>query len=151
MIIKRTNDHELIRRIWIHPEIYTLTIDDGCPKDPQNLIMPDLTNSYCLIGVENPDIIGLFVFIPFNHCTVIGHMMVLPEHRGDISRRAGLSAINWIKENTKYTKIIGFTPDCNVAALRYIEKLGFKQEGCLSKSYLRDGKYHNQIISALSL
>lgn len=140
-MITQTTDIELIGRILNHPQVYDSIIDDTC-------VPPCVANPSHLY-LTNDEKTGLLVASHVNGVTCEVHIAVLPELWGRATRfvKDGLA---WGFENLKYSKYIGFTPVYNRPAVALAKRCGFKEEGRLTNSFLKNWELHDQIIFGLS-
>ena len=140
-MIKRTTDMELISKILNHPQVFDWITDDvspcPCVPNPNHLHLVDETGTMLLTATH------------VNGITCEVHIAALPESWG---RAVSFfkECISWGFENTRYTKVIGFTPAYNRAALALAKRAGFKEEGRIKNSFLKNWELHDQIVFGLS-
>lgn len=140
-MIKRTTDVELVSRILNHPKVFDWISDDMSPKP----CVPNPNNLY----VTNEEETGILIAAYVNGITCEVHMAALPELWGRMTPFVK-EGIKWCFDNTRFTKIIGFTPVYNRAALALAKRSGFKEEGRLKNSFLKNWELHDQIVFGLS-
>ncbi len=140
-MVKRTTDMELVSRILNHPQVFDGITDDLSPKP----CVPDPTHLF----VVNEERTGLCQVTPFTGTTCVVHIAALPKLWGRFAPFVK-EVIEWGWENTRYTKIIGFTPACNRAALALARRAGFKEEGRITKSFLKNWELYDMIVFGLS-
>lgn len=58
-------------------------------------------------------------------------------------------AIIWGFKYLPYKKFIAFIPEYNKRVISFVEKIGFKKEGVLTKSFLKNWKIQDQLIYGL--
>jgi hypothetical protein len=137
----RTNDMESLFKIFNHPLVYDMISDDSSVPPYR----PDPNHFF----VMNEDKTGAIRIDPVNGITCEVHIACMPEMWG---RATGFikGAIAWGFENTPYSKIITYIPEYNRAAIALTKRCGFKEEGRLTKSFLKRWEFHDQILFGLS-
>ena len=132
MNIERTFDNKLIKSILSIPEIWE-TISEPGDTVPDEYSVDE---SYYLIGVND---LGEAVGLVIAHNTSIGvpqiHVQVLPEHRKQYADEFGRKALEWVWMNTDISKLIAFIPEIYPNVKVYSERVGFNEEGFLTKTY----------------
>jgi RimJ/RimL family protein N-acetyltransferase len=141
-MVERTTDMELISMILNHPKVYDLITDDASVPP----CVPNMNNLYLTNETRN----GILTASHVNGITCEVHIAVLPELWG---RATGFfkECIAWGFENTRYMKVIGFTPVYNRAAISLAKRCGFKEEGRLKDSFLKNWELHDQIVFGISI
>lgn len=137
-----------IKNVLQHPSVYPHTINDSLPKVPPESFGEIFIND--AIYVLAPNKWSVFIFIPFSVYLYHAHIAVLPEGRGRAGIRAGKAATSWMFQNTPCLKIMGFTSVKNKPALSFSRCCGYNEEGVLTKSILKDGELHDQIIFGIT-
>ena len=56
-----------------------------------------------------------------------------------------------VKENYDIIKLVGMTPEYNKPALKMAEHMGFKQEGKITKCFIKNNMIYDIIITGLNL
>lgn len=72
------------------------------------------------------------------------------QHQG-IGSQLMNEVLNWARESSGLRKIILAVFDDNIHAIKLYESAGFRKEGFLEKSYLIDGRQHQQIIMGMDI
>lgn len=142
------SDADIVKKIYGHEDIWPYIVDDGSP-DIDKLNFADVLknpNIYFLIVEENDYPVALFLFHPWNSITYEMHSAVLPEYRGAGSKEAAYLAGMWMFNNTSCLKIVTLVPKPNYAARALAKICGMKQEGYISKSFLKNGTLFDQYI-----
>ena len=145
MIIKQTNNLDLIKRIFCDPEIYARISDDGSPESKDfNPVKPCDYVYYLTDDSET----CLVYFHWKNSVTLEGHIQILKNHR-DKAMEFGSLAKKWVWDNTEAQKIEVTIPVIYQDVLKFIQKQGFKLEGLSKNSYLKNDKLHDQVYLGL--
>ena len=132
MKIERTFDSKLIKSILSVPEIWE-TISEAGDTVPDEY---NVDESYYLIGVSGSgEAVGLVIV----HNTSIGvpqiHVQVLPQHRKKHADEFGGKSLEWVWMNTDISKLMAFIPEIYLNVKAYSERMGFKEEGFLTRTY----------------
>lgn len=140
MITKATN-LEAIARIFNHPKVAGWVSDDLSifPYVP----LPEhcyLTNDGQNAAVRVDKLNGI---------TCMVHIGTLPEMRGQTVAFAK-EGIAWVFKNTAYVKIVSLAPEFNRAAIVFGKRCGFKIEGKITKSFIKNWELYDQVILGLS-
>jgi len=130
--------------------IFQNSVDDRYPVEKRyqmgRLVLSDPRN-WVLMPNDN----CVFVAVPVDDTVFDVHVAVTEEGRGLEAVKAARAAIDWFFEhNEEAGCLIGFTPAENRAAVLFARVTGFKRVGVLFNSFLKDGRYQDQIISGLS-
>ncbi len=140
-------DIEAVDRVLKHTSVYNRIFDDNCPK-VESFSAEKLLQSDCHIIMANKDTI--FVFIPHNSSTFDVHVTSTPEGRKDKAIKSGYDATEYaFTQIDGCKKLICFIPEIYKNVMRYVEKLGFEEEGVITESYLKNDKLHNEHIYGL--
>lgn len=140
-MIERATDMNSVSRILNHPKVSKWMLDD-CTVLPYT---PDPAHMFII----NEGKTGLVRIEPLNGVTCMVHIATLPEMRGQTVAFVK-ECLDWLFENTLFSKVIGMTPECNRAAIVFGKRCGFKVEGKVTKSFLKNWKLHDQVIFGLS-
>jgi len=141
------DDREKIQRVLEHPDVFKWMADDyanlGDVSRAVEVFLTSPKSIYVLMPVE-----GLVrIFIARSTTTYEGHGFAIPEIRGAQATTNGIiDGLQWMFKNTEAKKIFAFIPDDNKRAIRFAHKVGYKTEGVLTKSLVRDGKLYDQIL-----
>jgi hypothetical protein len=137
----RTTDMEAVSRIFNHPKVYEWVSDDTSVPP----YVPDPNHLYLM----NEEKTGAVRIDQLNGITCMVHIGALPELWGRATSFVK-EGVTWVFENTPYTKIVSFAPECNRTAVFFGKRCGFKIEGKVTKSFLKDWKLHDQVVFGLS-
>ena len=132
MRIERTYDKELIKGIMSIPEIWA-TISEPGEAIPDEY---NVDEAFYLIGLDDDnEVVGLFIV----HDTSIGipqcHVQVIPEKRKEHTDQFGRDSIDWIWSYTYINKMMAFIPEVYPNVKAFSERMGFVEEGFLTKTY----------------
>lgn len=130
-----------VARIINHPQVYNMISDD--------LSQPPYVPRPYEFYVINEEKTGVIRIDPMNGIMCQVHTSCMPELWGH-AKDFVAEAIAWGWENTRYSKIISFVPDFNPLAARLCQMCGFKKEGVIKKSFLKNFKLYDQTIYGLS-
>lgn len=133
---------EVIENIILHPKVVNWLTDDKS-KHYDVVIHPQI---YYLVNEANTGVIRVD---PMNSITCSLHMATLPELWGH-GHEFAQEALEWGFKNTLYQKIVGIIPTYNERIIKLVKDLGFKQEGVLTKSFLKNWVLADQLIFGLS-
>lgn len=137
------NDLDLINRVILDAAVNDDISDDAS----KNLAISELPLNFECLGIyQDDEIKGLFMLIPQNAVTAEIHTCLLL--RGKAAFKAGQLLLEYLF--SKYQKAISYTPSNNRKALIYAIGLGFKKEGVLTQSFLKNGELLNQTLVGLT-
>ena len=140
-MINRATDMEAVSRIFNHPKVYEWVSDDSAIPP----YIPDPGHFYLMN--EEKTVVGRID--QMNGVTCIIHIASFPEMLGSVYPFM-IEGRDWLFKNTSYVKIVGIVPEYNKAAIALGKRCGFKIEGKITKSFLKDWVLHDQIIFGLS-
>ncbi len=133
MLLTRTQDLELVRRVVLDPSVLPGVVDDGMDVAAWT---PPAHGIYLKIG----DLLGIFCLVPMSTATIEAHTMILPAGRGPLALDATRAAMQWVWDNTRFERIVTQVPDYNRAARMLAIKTGMTEYGYNPGSYLKGGK-----------
>lgn len=140
-------DFDILNAIVREESVYRACSDDFAP-DAQAF---DLTGAGMLfVLVRAGGMIAGFYALHF-HSAIMAeiHTCILPRFRGDTAARAARKIIAWVFEQTQCLKLITLVPECNKVAAAYARRAGLVDEGLLTKSFLKGGVLHDQLLLAI--
>lgn len=143
------NDITFVHNLLTDNSILPYIIEDGFTDKMKNEMAYTLLNNKN-IYVLSPSINSIFVLVPHNFTTCVGHVNILPKGRGCKGIKDEKKAIDWIFTNTKYQKIIGWTPESYKHVIRFHKLCGFKYEGCNQSCVLKDGELQNEVLLGIT-
>lgn len=148
--IRRTRDYAdvfaIARDPWIWP-----AWSGGQRTPPAECPIPVAPQrEYWLIASDSKGPFGVVRYEHRSKVAIEGHFGFRRRAWGERAKVAGEMAIEWLFTGTPYLKIVGFTPACNRAALRYNERLGFVPEGLCTKAHLYDGEIVDLVMFGLT-
>ena len=140
--IKRTRDIDVINKIMLRDDIFSVISEDGVTKEEQRF---DVYNEYWLQVIFNGESIGLYNLHYTNQSTLQAHAHILPEFRVRHSNDSILKIYEWVIDNCKEStvKFISEIPSIYPNVLRFCLSNGFTHEGVNRQSYLKNGRIHD--------
>jgi len=117
--------------------------DDNSPQDYQTVIHPQI------VYLIDEDHTGVIRLDPMNSVTCSVHIATRPEMWGR-GHQFAKDVMKWGFKNTLYQKVVGIIPGYNDRVIKLVKDLGFKQEGMITKSFLKRWKLHDQLIFCLN-
>lgn len=137
------NDIKVINRVILDAAVNDDISDDAS----KNHELQQLPHTFECLGIyQDEEIKGLFMLVPQNAVTAEIHTCLLL--RGRAAFKAGQLLLEYLF--SKYQKAISYTPSNNRKALIYAIGLGFKKEGILTQSFLKNGELLNQTLVGLT-
>lgn len=143
-MIERTFDEEFISRIALNEEIIDDMLQDG------ESIADCGFNFEQTVYLKYKDF-GLFILKPITNTVVDIHPVFLKGQRSEAVKAMGL-ALNWIFENchSMLNKVVAQFPANRKEIKLYALKCGFKVEGINRESFLKNGKYLDQVMVGIT-
>lgn len=132
MIVTRTRDKKTLAKILNHPKVTDYLRDDFSADGHYTPYVAEM-----IIYLIDPAKTGVTRFEPMNGACCQAHIATLPAMWGNASDFAK-SCIEWIFKHTRYQKIVGMVPAYNTHTLNLVNKIGMRQEGLITKSFLKD-------------
>lgn len=148
IVVYRTHDMNLVKSLSTRPDIYPLIIDDGCPK-AEDYHPIDSSHRYFLVPwlIDiKPIPMGIVAFYALGHVLFEGHIFILPEYQHKLSLEIGQKSLEWLWSHTYAQKVVTFIPITKPHVIKYVTKLGFKEEGFCPGSFSSDQKIIDQYI-----
>ena len=78
------------------------------------------------------------------------HVSMLPQALGPRAREAGVAVVPWLWEHTPALRLVCHISAANTLAIRYAERMGLEQYGLNPKSWMKDGKLHDEVLLGIS-
>ena len=148
MTFERTEDWAEVKRIITHPKIYKWVSDDYSPA-PENY-EPSADNIHILVK-DGAQTLGMWVFSGENGVCWKIHTCLLPEAWGEKAKRAAAELGPWLWATyPRCYKVITDVPSYNRLALQFAKLVGMKEFGVNFRSYMKNGKLHDQIMLGIS-
>jgi len=140
-MINRTINKEDIAKVINHPKVWNMVSDDLSQKP----YVPSDDNVYLMDDKK----LGVVEIEAVNGITCMIHIATLPELWG---KAEGFipEILSWIFTKTRFMKIIAFIPAYNKLTIRLAKKSGMEKEGCISRSFLKWWKFHDQEVYGLT-
>jgi len=134
-MMERTYDKELITSIVM--PLFDDVVEDNTSESCFELDV----NADCWLSCDDK---ALFHIKPFNRTTLDLHCYIPKEHRNQ-SKKYGLMALDWIKDNAPqmYKKVITQSPSIYRHIKIYVKSLGFKDEGCYKGAFLKNNRLYD--------
>jgi RimJ/RimL family protein N-acetyltransferase len=142
-MISRSIDKAKIKGIINHPQVINWVTDDPFPTDYDPVIVPNII--YLVDETQE----GVIRLDQVNSIMCGVHIATTPKMWGE-GHTFVSEAISWVCANTMYQKAIAMIPAFNERTIKLVERAGFKKEGVLTKSFMKNWKLHDQIIYGLS-
>ena len=145
MIVERTFDVDLIESVLLRPEIKAVISEDGVDE-----FKPNVNDDIWLV-MSDGDVIAVYHLQRLNGIMLQIHANVLPEHRKQHAKETGQKALDWIVENLpEIHKVVAFIPALYPNVRDFTASFGFKIEGVLTQSHLKNGVLHDQWILGIT-
>lgn len=141
-MIYNCRNKQIIENIVLHPKVIDWLTDDNS-KNYEAIIHP---NTYYLVNEQNSGVVRVD---PINSITCSVHIATLPELWGK-GHKFVAEAIQWGFTNTLYQKIVGIIPAYNDRVIKLVKDFNFRQEGVLTKSFLKNWVLADQLIFSLN-
>lgn len=119
-------------------------VEDDTSPDCFNLDV----ESDCWISSDDG---AIFQLSPYNRTTIDMHCYI-PKNIRCNSEKLGKEALKWLKDNapSMYSKVITTTPSFNRHISIFLLRMGFKEEGRITKCFTKNGVQHDIIYYGLS-
>jgi hypothetical protein len=134
-------DKEEIEAMVNSPEIYRWLTDDLSPEV--------FTCDDNAIYLSNEDRSGIVKLETLNGVTAQVHVAAFRRLLGR-TRNFVREALEWGFDNTTLMKIITFIPSYNRLALKLAQRSGFREEGIMTRSFLKDWILYDQYIYGIT-
>lgn len=136
-------DFAIINQIAAHKAILPFISDDGVINSEIDFSKSPMF--FVLIRCDEQ--VAGFYGLQFHNSVMLEiHTCLLPEFRGTCGNLAAKKIIALLFENTVCRKLITYVPSFNRPALVYAKRAGLQVEGCIKKSFLKDGILFDQIL-----
>lgn len=141
MIIRATNKESLTKLL----ELDDLW-DDMLEEGNQKVISSDSNTWYLPILKTKDEIAGVAIAQWLGNNLITWHFGLLKKYRGPDSYKYGLEAKQFIDDIRPGIKHITLVPEYKKDAIRFAQKVGFKETHRIKQSILKDGKHYSRII-----
>jgi len=136
-------DVPVLNDVYAHDDVWPWISDDYTPEKARYTLGSEVVSlPRSLILTDGKGVAFLFKII--NGITFDVHIAILPDARGTHGIECGKMAVEWIFKYTTCRKIIGYLPVTNRRAIHYALKCGFEKEGCIKKSFFKNGELIDQ-------
>ena len=148
-MIKRCtiDDLEFVDAVLTHPAIYPHISDDYSPSIKEFTAKPLLKRPACYVLMYKD--YGLVLSQPMNGTMFDTHITMLPEHRGKDAIEASDGFAHYLFTETTCEKIMAIIPELFPNVMNFVQRIGFKAEGHLTKSIKKNGKLIDQYVFGL--
>ena len=145
--IERCFDPALVTEIITNPKIYPHVSDDYSPPQDEFTAERLVQNAwiYFLTPIFEERTVGVFMVHGHNGVMYEVHTCILPEFWGK-SVEAAKVGTQWMFENTPCRKLITLVPVYNRLAYRLALRAGMKDQGIITKSFLKNGTLFDQYV-----
>ena len=147
LTVERSVNYALLDYIAKEPSIWEATRDDFPPDD---YTVPQGNGIYYLLAHDGDDLLGFCAFWPQNAVCFDAHLCFRPCAYGKRASFAFRIMLNWMWINTKAQRIVGSIPVYNRLAIAFCKRAGGTVYGVNPKSWVRDGKLHDQVLIGMS-
>jgi RimJ/RimL family protein N-acetyltransferase len=151
LIISRTRDIELIKKLSNYPGIYEQIIDDGCPQNKEDWLPENDHHKYYLVPWINENNewvpIGVIGYYRINHILYDAHIFILPPYQAKMTVEIAKKTKQWMFDNSPCQCIIAYVPANKPNVLKFALRAGMKTVGVLPKSF----SYQRQIVDQIIL
>lgn len=147
--VRETDDKEEAWRIMTTPEMWSRIAVDGeeiCDFEPE-----DIPDDYRMLIIDTPHgTAGLYIFHPrdvFETSWQL-HAHMLEAFRGRYTAASSPKVMQWAFDNlpAHAENLAAIVPLCFQEVIAYVERNGFKDEGYVKETVMRDGKEIRQRI-----
>lgn len=141
--VRRTFDHDEIRSVFTHPDIWATIAEDSQNPD---LFTPD-TEKELFMAVDSPDgLIGIYAFRVVNSAELDIHAQILPEHRKKYALASGKAILQWFYHDApaRFVKLTAQVPFKYPNVKNFCESVGMQIEGINRQSYRKGGEIYDQ-------
>lgn len=149
MLVERTRDYQLVRKLATDPAIFPHICDDYT-RDPAKW-SPIESELVCyLVAKDHRGAFGFGIFIPDTWTCWKAHCGFLPRSYGAISQASFKEMLRWMWANTKAARIVGEVCEENRRAVQFALRAGFMAYGVNRGSRLRGGILRDQVCLGIS-
>ncbi len=149
MRLYQSTDLALIKRIVTAPSVYPMVTEDDAPA-PSDYDPPFTEAITYLIVEENEEPVGLFALVQKNSIMVELHTCLMSACRGKDALKAVNQMIDYVWNNTPFSRIVTMVATFNRPALLFALKTGFSKYGLNPQSYVKDGVLWDTVMLGLT-
>lgn len=144
--IERITDFRIALAILKNEVIVSEIYEDGA-----FLEIPDLINEYWVAGYIDGNLAGCYRIHPMGGVLWQIHCRILPDFRQKWSEKISVCVLCWSFENIEnLQRIMCFVPACHRNVALHCKRVGFRKNGTLSASYVKDGQLVDQDIYSIN-
>lgn len=147
--IEETRDFALVRSIFTDPKIYERAAEDGAISREDFQPCQLLGIHYVVIKLGGTPA-GVWMLVPHSAVCFEIHTAILPWFRGRPALTAVALLKEWLWSSTACLRLITNVPAYNREAAMFSRMAGMTLFGNNERSFLKDGKLHDQLMFGLS-
>lgn len=151
------DDAQAITELMRHDDIWPWVSDDNCDDVPADVVQQSLvfyieTGVMPILMFMDGDILaGTLILHPMNTVTCELHIGIHPDYRGEKALRFVSLAKQWCLQYGRWRKFIILVPTYNIRARALAIRAGMTREGLVTRSFFRNGKWHDQYLYGINL
>lgn len=148
MYIRQVTDIHEISRVFNHYDIFQYISDDLTPFP----YIPDIEDTIYLgysLEKDSLDLVGIISATKLTGTTFSFHIALLRAALGSGKEVINLAA-DWVLTNTTCLKAICIFPVYNRLVKRLLKDCGFKEEGRITKCFLKNWKLHDMYVYGIT-
>jgi hypothetical protein len=149
LILERTDDGALIKRLATDPSIFPHITDDHFP-DPETWQPLMLDYVYNLVAIDLAGAFGFGIFVPRTMTCFDSHIGFLPRSYGEQALTAFRRMLDWIWNHTSAERCVGEISSENRRAISFARRAGFEIFGINRRSLKRGGRLLDQVCLGIS-
>jgi RimJ/RimL family protein N-acetyltransferase len=149
IIVERTFDLPLVRRLATDPAIFPFVSDDH-HSDPEKWQPLESEIVRQLVASDDQGYFGFGIFIPDTWTAWKAHIGFLPRSYGEKAHTSFRKMLDWMWANTEARRIVGEISVENRKAIHFAKRCGFKEYGVNEKSKLKGGVLLDQVCLGIS-
>lgn len=137
IFINKITDFEQIKSVMEIPKLFQAAMtDEDLVMAEQGTWEPRRNADY--VGVyDEATLIGIARFEEVSNITTMGHFFINPKYWGTgLANEIYKKVLNYLKDNTQYSKVITETPRSCEQVLQFLTRNGFKIEGMLTNAII---------------
>jgi RimJ/RimL family protein N-acetyltransferase len=150
--LKMIHDPELLRSIMMNDHMRRMCLPwDMNAEDIFRLVCSSA--DYIFLGCYDGDeCLGMFLLHPTEDVESIGiHVCMLPGAYGPKAKQFGDMCIQWVKDKTAASCLLAMIPDFNRAAVHYVKKFMFREQGRIPSHWLHGFQYWDTTVYILGV
>lgn len=141
MIIRATNSESITKLLNLE-NLWDDMLEDGNIKE----VSSDKNTWYLAILTENLKPAGVAIAQWLGNNLITWHFGLFKKYRGPDSVKYGFEVKNFINTLKSDIKHITIIPEYKESAIKYAQKLGFKEKTRITKSIKKNSKLYDRIL-----